>query len=172
MRILLEASEVAAAHTLDFESLMVGLAGLVRKIVDYEMYSVLVPDGGGNLRIAHAVGYPDRLVRDLRVPFGEGSRVLRNHPLLRGVELPERLGTFSHLGSLVTKGGLVFLGGGDPYLYAFDKATGELVAEVELPAHSDGSPVTYLHRGVQYIVVSIGGRGEPFELIAWRLPGM
>ena len=27
-----------------------------------------------------------------RVPFGEGSRAIRNHPLLRGVELPERLG--------------------------------------------------------------------------------
>ena len=58
-----------------------------------------------------------------------------------------------------------------PALRAFDKATGELVAEVELPAHSDGSPITYLHRGVQYLVVSIGGRGEPFKLIAYRLPG-
>ncbi len=58
-----------------------------------------------------------------------------------------------------------------PALRAFDKATGELAAEVELPAHSDGSPITYLHRGVQYLVVSIGGRGEPFELIAYRLPG-
>ncbi len=58
-----------------------------------------------------------------------------------------------------------------PMLRAFDKATGELVAEVELPAHSDGSPITYLHGGAQYLVVSIGGRGEPFELIAYRLPG-
>ena len=58
-----------------------------------------------------------------------------------------------------------------PALRAFDKATGELAAEIELPAHSDGSPITYLHRGVQYVVVSIGGRGEPFELIAYRLAG-
>ena len=56
-------------------------------------------------------------------------------------------------------------------LRALDKATGDLVAELELPAHSDGSPITYLHGGAQYLVVSIGGRGEPFELIAYRLPG-
>ena len=56
-----------------------------------------------------------------------------------------------------------------PVLSAFDKATGELVPQIELPAHSDGSPITYLHRGVQYLVVAIGGRGEPFELIAYRL---
>ncbi len=58
-----------------------------------------------------------------------------------------------------------------PALRAFDKATGKLVSEIELPAHSDGSPITYLHRGTQYLVVAIGGRGEPFELIAYRLPG-
>ncbi len=58
-----------------------------------------------------------------------------------------------------------------PALRAFDKATGEFAAEIELPAHSDGSPITYLHRGVQYLVVALGGRGEPFELIAYRLPG-
>lgn len=70
--ILLEASEAAAAHTLDFDSLMVELSTLVRKIVDYEMYSVLVPTEEGELRIAHAAGYPPDVVRNLRVPFGEG----------------------------------------------------------------------------------------------------
>ena len=70
--ILLEASEAAAKHTLDFDSLMDELAALVRKIVDYEMYSVLVPTEDGELRIAHSVGYPSEVVRDLRVPFGVG----------------------------------------------------------------------------------------------------
>ena len=59
-----------------------------------------------------------------KVPFGEGSRELREHPLLQGVALPERLGTRGNSGSMVTKGGLVFVGGGAPYLYAFDQATG------------------------------------------------
>ena len=70
--ILLEASEVAAARTLDFDALMAALARLVRKIVDYQMYSVLVPTDDGRLRIAHSVGYSDDLVRTLRVPVGEG----------------------------------------------------------------------------------------------------
>ena len=38
--------------------------------------------------------------------------------------MPERLGTLGNSGPPVTKVGLVFLGGGDPYLYPFDKATG------------------------------------------------
>ena len=70
--ILLEASEAAAEYTLDFDSLMCALSKLVRKIVDYELYSVLVPTEDGELRIAHSVGYPNEVVRDLLVPFGEG----------------------------------------------------------------------------------------------------
>lgn len=72
MGILLAASEVAASHTLDFDSLMDGLAQLVREIVDYEMYSVLVPTGDGHLQIAHSVGYPEQLLRDFKVPIGRG----------------------------------------------------------------------------------------------------
>ncbi len=72
IRILLRASEIAAAHTLDFDALMAGLAGLVRQIVDYEMYSVLVPTDDGRLRVAHSVGYTESLLRDLRVPIGDG----------------------------------------------------------------------------------------------------
>ena len=60
-----------------------------------------------------------------KVPFGEGSPEVREHPLLRGIALPERLGTRGNSGPMVTKGGLVFVGGGAPYLYAFDKATGD-----------------------------------------------
>ena len=39
-----------------------------------------------------------------KVPFGEGSEEIRTHPLLQGVDLPERLGTLGNSGSLVTKG--------------------------------------------------------------------
>jgi quinoprotein glucose dehydrogenase len=49
-----------------------------------------------------------------KVPFGEGSDEIRTHRLLRGVDLPERLGALGNSGPLVTKGGLVFLGGGNP----------------------------------------------------------
>ena len=57
-----------------------------------------------------------------KVPFGEGSQAIRQHPLLKGVVLPDRLGTPGQSGPIVTKGCLVFIGGGDPYLYAFDNA--------------------------------------------------
>lgn len=70
--ILLEASEAAAVHSLDFEALMAVLAGIVRKIVDYEIYSVLVPVDGGELRIAYSLGFGEDLARSLRVPLGEG----------------------------------------------------------------------------------------------------
>ncbi len=70
--ILLAASEVAAAHTLDFDALMDGLAKLVGEIVEYEMYSVLLPTDDGALKIAHSVGYPEELMRNLRVPIGIG----------------------------------------------------------------------------------------------------
>ena len=61
-----------------------------------------------------------------KVPLGEGSAALRNHPLLKGVTLPDRLGSpNSRGGAMVTKSGLVFIGGGDSYFYAFDTKTGK-----------------------------------------------
>ena len=44
-----------------------------------------------------------------KVPVGEGSDEIREHPLLRGVELPERPGTIGNAGPLVTKGRWCFL---------------------------------------------------------------
>src|SRR5579862_7948685 len=42
---------------------------------------------------------------------------------------------------------------------AFDKATGQVVWEKELPVGTTGGPVTYLSNGKQYIVLPIGGKG-------------
>ena len=53
---------------------------------------------------------------------------------------------------------------------AFDKATGEVLAEIALPAGTTGAPMTYLHRGKQYIVVPVGGRDVPPEWVALSLP--
>src|SRR5436190_1988906 len=47
-----------------------------------------------------------------RVPLGEGSAALRANPLLKGVALPDRLGSPNNRGgAMVTKSGLVFIGG-------------------------------------------------------------
>lgn len=72
IEVLLEASEIAATHTLDFHALMDGLATLVRKVVEYQMYSLLLPTGDGYLRIGHSVGFSEAVVRSLRVPIGQG----------------------------------------------------------------------------------------------------
>jgi glucose dehydrogenase len=42
----------------------------------------------------------------------------------------------------------------EPMLRAFDKRTGSLLAEIELPANAGGSPMTYRVDGRQYIVVA------------------
>ncbi|MEE2636919.1 MAG: PQQ-binding-like beta-propeller repeat protein, partial [Acidobacteriota bacterium] len=60
-----------------------------------------------------------------RVPFGRGSDRIRRHPALDGVDVPDRLGTPGAPGAIVTGGGLVFAGGGENALYAFDKVTGD-----------------------------------------------
>ncbi|MCY4429249.1 MAG: pyrroloquinoline quinone-dependent dehydrogenase [Rhodospirillales bacterium] len=106
-----------------------------------------------------------------KVPFGEGSEEIRTHPLLRGVDLPERLGTLGYSGPLVTRGGVVFLGGGEPYLYAFDKATGAELWRGATPFPANGNPMTYRTRsGRQLVVVATGGGAEA-ALVAFARPG-
>lgn len=85
IEILLEASELAAAHALDFDALMNSLAALVLKIVDYELYSILVPNEDAELQIAHSVGYGDDVVQSLRIPIGEGltGRAVRSMATVR-----------------------------------------------------------------------------------------
>ena len=105
-----------------------------------------------------------------KVPFGEGSREMREHPLLRGVELSERLGTRGNSGPMVTKGGLVFLGGGAPYLYAFNKATGAEVWRGATPFRTHANPMAYRARSGREFVVIATGAGRNAALIAFARP--
>jgi quinoprotein glucose dehydrogenase len=52
----------------------------------------------------------------------------------------------------------------------YDKATGADRGAVYMPAPQCGCPMTYMHKGQQYIVLAISGRGFPGQLIAYRLP--
>ena len=104
-------------------------------------------------------------------PNGDGDR-LRNHPLLRELDLPP-LGGEGHGGPLLTKTLLVSAlsaGGtnGGPRLVARNKTTGAIVGSVDLPAGAIGTPMTYRQDGIQYIALTVGG--EIPELIALRLP--
>jgi PQQ enzyme repeat len=104
---------------------------------------------------------------------GDGPR---NHPLLKHLNLPP-LGIHGRPAPLVTKT-LLFLGegsdtiGGIPQdgwgkkFRAYDKATGKVVWETELPSGTTGGPMTYLVNGKQYIIVPIGGRDYPAEWVA------
>ena len=57
-----------------------------------------------------------------------------------------------------------------PGFYAYDKATGELLATIEVPSNVMSAPMTYMADGKQYIVFSIGGLEADAELIALSLP--
>ena len=52
---------------------------------------------------------------------------------------------------------------------AFDKAIGALVWQTELPLRPVASPMTYRHRGRQYIVMA-GGSGLDADIVAYALP--
>jgi quinoprotein glucose dehydrogenase len=55
-------------------------------------------------------------------------------------------------------------------LRAYDKATGDEVGSVYMPAPQSGSPMTYMWNGRQYLVVAISGGTYSGELLAFRLP--
>ena len=55
-------------------------------------------------------------------------------------------------------------------LRAYDKATGQEIGAVYMPAGQTGSPMTYMLNGKQYLVLAISGIGFGGELIAFNLP--
>ncbi len=113
-----------------------------------------------------------------QVPHGDTPDNVRNHPALKGMDIP-KTGQRGSVGLVVTKT-LVILG--DPQvtttadhprgamLRAYDKATGEQVGAVWMPAPQSGSPMTYMVDGRQYIVVAVSGGPYSGEYIAYALP--
>ena len=113
------------------------------------------------------------------VPNGEAPDWVKKHPALRGVSV-SKTGRPERSGIMVTKT-LVFAGegsglfavppgSGGPMFRAHDKLTGEVVAELTLPANQSGIPMTYMVDGRQYIVVAVGATGVPGEFVALALP--
>jgi glucose dehydrogenase len=102
-------------------------------------------------------------------PAGEGTPALRGHPLLKDVQLPDRLGSDNKGGAIVTAGGLVFVGGGDGYLYAFDATTGRELWRGATPYTNSATPMTYrTASGEQFVVVATGS-GSQNALVAFSL---
>ncbi|WP_373068880.1 pyrroloquinoline quinone-dependent dehydrogenase [Gemmatimonas sp.] len=113
-----------------------------------------------------------------QVPHGETPDAVRNHEALKGLTI-DRTGQPGYVGTLVTKTLVI---AGDPevttlptrprsaMLRAYDKATGQEVGAVQMPAQQSGSPMTYTLKGRQYIVVAVSGGAYSGEYIAYRLP--
>ena len=73
----------------------------------------------------------------------------------RGVK---ETGTENYGGPLVTKGGLLFIAATkDGKFRAFNKNTGKLLWEANLPAGGYATPATYEVNGRQYVVIACGG---------------
>jgi quinoprotein glucose dehydrogenase len=79
-------------------------------------------------------------------------------------------GVVGQSSTLLTKTLLFFETRSEPKLAAFDKATGERLWEIGLPANASGAPMTYLAGGLQHVVVAVGVGDQPTELVALRLP--
>jgi quinoprotein glucose dehydrogenase len=110
---------------------------------------------------------------------GDGPR---HHPLLKHLNLPP-LGIPNRPAPLLTKT-LLFIGEGSNAVNgtadvdwawgkkfrAYDKATGKVIWETELPSGTTAGPMTYMLKGKQYIVVSVGARDHSPEFVALALP--
>jgi quinoprotein glucose dehydrogenase len=87
-----------------------------------------------------------------------------------------KTGTPNLGGPMVTAGGLVFIGAAmDDYLRAFDAKTGAELWRGRLPAGGQATPMTYVWKARQYVVIAAGGhsklntkRGD--QVIAFALP--
>jgi quinoprotein glucose dehydrogenase len=86
-----------------------------------------------------------------QVPFGEWPKLAA-----QGVK---NTGSENYGGGVVTAGGLLFIAATnvDRKFRAFDKATGKILWETELPAAGNSTPSTYMVNGKQYVVIGAGG---------------
>lgn len=93
-----------------------------------------------------------------------------------GTWMGKELGGPSLGGPLVTGGGLTFIAAtADNQIRAFDTDTGKVLWSNELPAAGHATPMTFVWKGVQYVVISAGGHAKlgsklGDSVVAFRLP--
>jgi quinoprotein glucose dehydrogenase len=120
-----------------------------------------------------------------QIAHGETPDAVKNHPALKGLDIPRTGrpggagGSSGGIGTLVTKtllisgeGGTVTMPDGrrGAMLRAYDKRTGTELGAVYMPGAQTGSPMTYMLNGKQFIVVAVSSSTMPGELIAYALP--
>jgi quinoprotein glucose dehydrogenase len=119
-----------------------------------------------------------------KIANAETPDSIRNHPALKGLNIPRTGRQSNTIGILVTKTLLI---AGEPgtstipegypgagtigaLLRAYDKRTGKDAGAVYMPAGQTGTPMTYMLKGKQCLVLAIGGQNYPAEYIAFQLP--
>jgi quinoprotein glucose dehydrogenase len=121
----------------------------------------------GYVQLRDHEGYPGikppwGLLNAINLNTGEFAwrKTLGEYPELKARGVPQT-GTENFGGTIVTAGGLVFIGGTkDERFHAFDKNTGHLLWEYQLPAGGYATPSTYMVGGRQYVVIAAGGAGK------------
>lgn len=86
-----------------------------------------------------------------KIPFGTYPELVAN-----GMS---NTGSDNYGGPVVTDGGLLFIGASvfDQKFHAYDKTTGKLLWETQLPFAGLATPATYMVNGKQYVVIAAGG---------------
>jgi quinoprotein glucose dehydrogenase len=112
-------------------------------------------------------------------PIGGTPENIKNHKMLQGVTIPKYTGRPGRTGIMVTKT-LLFAGERGPldtvdgqtvsWFRSYDKATGGIVSEMQIPANVTNVPITYMAGGKQYIIIAVAAVGKPAELLALTLP--
>ncbi|HEX4166967.1 MAG TPA: c-type cytochrome, partial [Bryobacteraceae bacterium] len=133
-----------------------------RKFTDPDGYPATTPPWGTLSAISLDTGE-----YAWKIPLGE-------YPELAAQGI-KNTGSENHGGSVVTAGGLLFIGAThyDSKFRAFDKKTGRLLWETVLPYAANATPAVYEVAGKEYIAVAAGGgRDRPSggTFIAFALP--
>lgn len=103
-----------------------------------------------------------------QVPHGEG---IRQRIIDQGILDPGPVGSPSRTGPLLTRT-LLFVAQDDNSRYvlrAFDKQSGAVVHEIDLPLPTGGAPMSYRAGGRQFIAIAVGA-GTDSRVLAYALP--
>ena len=109
------------------------------------------------------------------IPNAGFNPVTSSDPMLEGVKLPPQPGN-GQAQVIMTKTLMIYgtgrqggVRGQPPLLFAVDKATGKQVGALRIPSKTTAVPMTFMHKGKQYIVFATG-QGGSTSLVALTLP--